>query len=134
MDNKRILSFIIALWMAVTMQAQNSIDRMVDNYSSVGGSTFTSAVQRNPKTRRVEKVVKRLEADNNQSHNLVSTFLQEAKKHSNTTTRKSDGQVTIILTEETAKANRIYMIKYDEKTRLNVVVTIIISMKVAPRS
>ena len=33
--------------------AQNSIDRMMDNYSSRGTSRFTSAVEREPKTRKV---------------------------------------------------------------------------------
>ena len=33
--------------------AQNSIDGLIDNYSSVGMSKFTSAVERDPRTHKV---------------------------------------------------------------------------------
>ena len=43
--------------MAFPAMAQNSIDRMVKQHSTTGKSTFTSAVERDPATRKVVKVV-----------------------------------------------------------------------------
>ncbi len=43
--------------MALPAMAQNSIDRMVKQHSTTGKSTFTSAVERDPATRKVVKVV-----------------------------------------------------------------------------
>ena len=40
--------------------AQNSIDKLVDELSTTGNADFTSIVQRNPKTKAIEKVVKSL--------------------------------------------------------------------------
>ena len=46
---------------AASALGQNSIDRLVEDCSSVGRSKFTSAVERDPKTRKIQKVVKVLE-------------------------------------------------------------------------
>lgn len=40
--------------------AQNSIDGLIDNYSSVGMSKFTSAVERDPRTHKVQRLEQRL--------------------------------------------------------------------------
>ena len=50
----------LSLLLSIPLRAQNSIDRMVEEYSAIGGSKFTSAVERDPNTSRVKKVVKRL--------------------------------------------------------------------------
>lgn len=131
MDNKRFLSLLVAVLMAVAVQAQNSIDRMVERYGSVGNFTFTTAVQRNPQTRKVEKVVKKLEVSHQPGvRKFVEAFRAEAKRHSNATTRRRDGSVTTILTAEGATSNRIYMLKHDDGTPPSTAtVTIIIRMK-----
>lgn len=38
-----------------TTAAQNRIDSLVDNFSSQGNSTFTSAVERDSKTNRIKR-------------------------------------------------------------------------------
>lgn len=128
MDIKRIFSLLVGMLIAVSIQAQNSIDKMVTQYQSVGGSVFTSAVQRNSKTRKVEKVVKRLEIDTPQAKKFVDAFKREARSHSNSTTKQQDGDLTIIITEENKSNNRIYMLK-SEDNNTSAVVTIIIRLK-----
>ena len=129
MNSKRIFTLLLSLLMVIAIQAQNSIDRMVEQYSSVGGSTFTSAVQRNPKTRQVEKVVKRLEIEGAQSHKFIEAFKREARTHSNSTIKRKDSDLTIVITEENKQSNRIYMLKGDENMGRPAQITIIIRIK-----
>ena len=44
----------LSLLLSIPLRAQNSIDRMVEEYSAIGGSKFTSAVERDPNTSRVK--------------------------------------------------------------------------------
>ena len=48
----------LSLLLSIPLRAQNSIDRMVEEYSAIGGSKFTSAVERDPNTRRVKKATR----------------------------------------------------------------------------
>ena len=110
--------------------AQNSIDQMVDEFSTLGGAKFTSVVQRNPKTRAIEKVVKKLELGSVNSKKFINAFKNEAKRNKTTTTTRSDGEVTTIITTSNQKTNRIYMIKYDEEEYYpDVSITIIVKVK-----
>ena len=61
MKIKVLLCMLGMLFTTLAISAQNSIDKAVDEYSSIGKSTFTSAVERDPKTRKVLKVVKILQ-------------------------------------------------------------------------
>ena len=62
MDIRRIIiTAVILVTSMVNVAAQNRIDEMIENYSSRGTSRFTSAVERDPKTRKVLKVVNVLE-------------------------------------------------------------------------
>lgn len=130
MKTKRCITIIFALILAMSLWGQNSIDRMVEEFSTVGSSSFTSAVQRNPKTRAVENVVKRLETDRRSNvEEIISTFKQEIKKHSYTTEKKG-GIVSIVFTVESVKDNRLYMLRYADGRAPNwAEVNIIISMK-----
>lgn len=112
-----------------TSVAQNHIDELVENFSSVGKSTFTSAVERDTDTRRIKKVVKKLTLEGNKSHELRRAF--EAEKHSGSFTEKlEDGVHTIILTTQNDKTNRIYMLRIEnEKTYPRSETTIIVRLK-----
>ena len=61
MIRRLILILFFTLGTLLAAMAQNSIDRQVERYSAIGQSRFTSAVERDPRTRRVQKVVKVLE-------------------------------------------------------------------------
>lgn len=130
MKTKRCITIIFALILAMSLWGQNSIDRMVEDFSTTGNSSFTSAVQRNPKTRAIENVVKKLETNQRSNvEEIISTFKQEIKKHSYTTEKKG-GIVSIVFTVESVKDNRLYMLRYADGRAPNwAEVNIIISMK-----
>lgn len=109
---RRLLAIItIAMMPFMTLSAQNSIDELVANYSSRGGSKFTSAVERDPKTRSVVKVVKVLTITglfNVQP--FVKAFKAEA--HSGDFTENYDDLgMTLMLAVRSPRRNRVYMFK-----------------------
>ena len=60
MRNATIAILLLMLALPLTGMAQNSIDELVDHYSTIGMSTFTSTVVRDPSTRQITKVFKTL--------------------------------------------------------------------------
>ena len=74
---KYIITFIVCLLTTLSAKAQNSIDNLVERYSSSGGSSFTTAVKRNPQTQKVVKVVKTLETDNGEGNTFYRAFKRE---------------------------------------------------------
>ena len=77
-------------------QAQNSIDRLVEKHSTTGESVFTSAIEREPASQKVIKVVKTLKSNNMNADPFIEAF------------------------------ERIYMLKYDPKSKIGIEVTIIV--------
>lgn len=130
MKNKTLIMFIIFA-IPFVAKAQNDIDEMIGRFSTIGSSTYSSIVQRNPKTHNVEKVVKKLTTGGiNHTKELIKTFNKESKRHKTTTTNREDDTCTTIFTTEDAKSNRIYMIKYDtNRICPNVTVTVIVKIK-----
>ncbi len=127
---KRFALILLTMFVCLVAGAQNSIDRMVERYSTVGGSSFVTAVKRNPKTRKVEKVVKRLTASGWQNRKFIDTFKEEARHQKDVVTSTADGYTTMIVTVEGAKQNRIYTLRYrNEGYSGDVTVTIIVNMK-----
>lgn len=128
---KKYLSVVLMALSCLMASAQNSIDRMVEQYSTLGGSSFVTAVKRNPKTHKVEKVVKRLTASGLRTQHFIDTFKEEARRQKDVVTTTADGYTTMIVTVEGAKQNRIYTLRYPSKERPypDVTVTIIINMK-----
>ena len=55
----KTICLLIMLFFPLFATAQNSIDKLVDELSTTGNADFTSIVQRNPKTKAIEKVVKK---------------------------------------------------------------------------
>lgn len=116
---------LLAVLFSLHAEAQNAVDRMVENFATVGEARFTSAIERNPQTREVVKVVKTLRLGEVNHHKLRNGFLCEAKQHNSTTTTEGK-QAIVIFTDEQRGAARVYMLKYDEETAE---VTIIVNFK-----
>ena len=118
------------LFTTLAISAQNSIDKAVDEYSSIGKSTFTSAVERDPKTRKVLKVVKILQPTDLSINKLRKAFLQE-QENGQFSIMVNDEEETMTLTVENEKENRVYMMKYvnHRSSFTNGKVTIIIRYK-----
>lgn len=109
----RILFILLLMGMlSLPTSAQNAIDKMIDNYSVVGGSTFTTAVERNPSTRKVEKVVKQLHINGVRANEFVRRFKSEAKQYRNVVETRKDGETTMTLVDKGKSGSRIYMLKY----------------------
>ena len=94
--------------------AQNSIDEVVDNFSTVGSSTYNSAIERDPQTRQVIKVVKTLETRGKVVNDLIDAFNKERETGS-FSRKEENNEVTMILATENKGGNRVYMLQYHGK-------------------
>ncbi len=113
MKQRLIILLVFLLCTKLTTWAQNRIDNLVDRYSAVSTSKYTSAIERNPKTHAVVKVVKVLELSYTNVSKFVEAFRQEA--HSGDFSERKNGDNLIMtLTSRGASCNRIYMLKADD--------------------
>ena len=96
----------LSLLLSIPLRAQNSIDRMVEEYSAIGGSKFTSAV---------EKVVKRLVVNGVNAQRFIHGFKREAQRHRHTVTNRKNDETTITMVADDKKATRVYLLKYDDR-------------------
>lgn len=111
---KRIIIILLAVVIHfATAMAQNSIDDLVDKYSAISKSKYTSAVERNPRTRAVVKVVKVLEFEYGSVKPLVDAFRQESRQGNFSERKEGDDLIMTLTTREPAR-NRIYMLKVDD--------------------
>lgn len=108
--------------------AQNSIDRLVEEYSTVGNSKFTSVVERNPQTKKVVQVVKSLKSDNGDASELRKAFEQERRNNRAVQVQTKD-IYSQVLCAESEKETRLYMLRHDPRRKKGYEVTIIIKYK-----
>lgn len=110
-----------------TATSPNKIDKLVENLSTSGNTTFTSIVTRNKKTRAVEKVIKHAVITGN-ARRFISAFVEECKK--NDYLEKSEGNTkTINITIDGKKEKRTYILQYNWRSKNNAIITIIINYK-----
>lgn len=125
---KRIYIALCLLCFSAWLRAQNSIDEVVDNFSTVGSSTYTSAIERDPQTHKVVRVVKTLETRGQVVSDLIRAFQKE--RETGTFSRKEENEeVTMILATENEGGNRVYMLQYSGKGYHRGKATIIIKPK-----
>ncbi len=123
--SKTVTLLILLLMVVIPGRAQNRIDRMVEDYSTVGTSSFTSVVERDPNTRQVKKVVKVLTLPGHQTSQFHDAFLKE-KATGTFTEQQQSGVQTLTLTCEKPAQTRLYMLR---RTSGSGKVTIIVKMK-----
>ena len=130
MKLKTLICTLALLIAPLALSAQNAIDKAVDEYSSIGKSTFTSAVERDPNTRKVLKVVKVLQPTDITINKLRKAFLNE-QKNGQFSLVTNEEEETMTLTVESSKENRVYMMQYTRRgaSFTNGKVTIIIKYK-----
>ncbi|MBQ8047771.1 MAG: DUF5024 domain-containing protein [Prevotella sp.] len=120
---------VFALATLTKATAQNKIDKLVDQFNTVGSASYTSVVERNPKTREVQKVVKVLKIGGEQARQLRQAFSEEGRKETLMEVRR-DGKVIESLTTESPRDVRIYQLEHDGSPHLPTVkVTIIVKIK-----
>ena len=132
MMKRYLLALLFVLVSQPQAWAQNRIDKAVEQHSTLGSSRFTSAVERDPKTRAVQKVVKVLETRHGSK--LVSLFKEEMrsdKYEKSVRTNDSNDRQMLVLTCGSEQQTRIYMLDYAPSAHGNgnVKVTIIIKNK-----
>ncbi len=109
MRYKKIFMLLLLLASACGGMAQNSIDNIISQFSSVGQSKFTSVVERDPGTRKIIKVIKVLELRDRDAQPFISSFRNEAR-HGDFS-EKSDGNGKVLtLTTQNRSQNRVYML------------------------
>ena len=125
-----VLLLLLSFGGTMSAGAQNSIDKMVENYSTVGSSKFTSVVERDPETRQVQKVVKVLQVPGHQAAQFRNAFISEKETGTFTQQQQGDEQ-TLTLTCETPQQARIYMLRLSGRHTYyhSGKVTIIVKMK-----
>lgn len=137
MIRTRILLLIVVLAMMTSIaSAQSKIDDLVDRYSTSTMSKYTSAVERNPQTREVVKVVKILEMNYCDVATFVNAFKND-DSNSELSESRSGNDLVMTRTVQGKKQNRIYMLKADgycnkyglTKARSHCMITIIIKYK-----
>ena len=125
---KRIYIALCLLCFSAWLRAQNSIDEVVDNFSTVGSSTYTSAIERDLQTHKVVRVVKTLETRGQVVSDLIRAFQKE--RETGTFSRKEENEeVTMILATENEGGNRVYMLQYSGRGYHRGKATIIIKPK-----
>ena len=128
-----IILWLISLITVVSASAQNSIDRFVDNESTIGRSKFTSVVERDPETREVVRVVKVRELTRGIDINACHDIFEAEKKSGNFSHNiDADDHHTLLLAVEGKRQDRIYMLQYKGKQPMqgqDGKVTIVIKMK-----
>lgn len=104
--------FLALLFFCITLgaMAQNKIDKIMETFSTLGSSTFTTAVERDPQTRKVVKVVKTLEMRGPHGNQLKDAFREE-KNQSSYSEKTHDDQTTIIFNTENQNQLRLYMLQ-----------------------
>ena len=128
-----LFTLLCALALTPGAWAQNAIDKAVEQHATLGSSRFTSAVERDPETRAVQKVVKVLET--RYDAKFVKLFLDEMnseKYEKSVRSNKNYPRQTLVLTASDERQTRIYMLDYDPTVRGragDIKVTIIIKFK-----
>lgn len=112
MARRIIVILVLAVGTVLCASAQNSIDGMIDRFSAAGRCKFTSAVERDPVTRKVRKVVNVLELHDAGINKFVSAFRRESSA-GDFTERYDNTGCTMMLTTQNARQSRIYMLKCD---------------------
>ena len=123
-----VISLLLCLFAATTATAQNKIDKQMEQISTVGSATFTSAVERDPVTRQVLKVVKVLKIKGNAADKLYKAFMDERDSGS-FTEQKTEQERTLTLTCETEAQVRIYMLRLTGHSYYDAQCTVIIKNK-----
>ncbi len=111
----KVAAMMFCLLMSASAMAQNRIDQLVENFSTLGSAKFTSVIDRDPKTRRVQKVVKVLEMRGTQAGKFREAFKEES--HTGNYSEQQEGdKKTFVLLCENPKEHRIYMLRQEGRT------------------
>ena len=122
---KNILLIISLLLCSIMRaEAQNRIDAMVEKYSMAGNTRFISAIERDPATRKVKKVVRKLNFPYNNVKAFKEAFEKESATGNYTVTKNPNGTNSYLLINGKKPQTRIYMLEYKNYSEGNVTIII----------
>lgn len=110
MARRFVFILVMTVCTALCAYAQNSIDGMMESFSSAGQCKFTSAVERDPATRKVKKVVKVLELTDTGISRFVDAFRNQADADDFTEQHDNTG-CKMMFTTQSERQSRIYMLR-----------------------
>lgn len=107
----RIVFCLLGLLIVTAVKAQDQIDRLVENYSNAGSSTYIAAVDRDPNTGRVRKVVRTLSVHGSGYYSLRDAFRAVKKVDNYHHTIDSARIERFVFTVKKPKMTRVYTFK-----------------------
>lgn len=96
--------------------AQNSIDKLMGEYSTMGNSKYSSIVERDAQSNAISSVYNELKLSNNVSRCLekfINAFDNEAKQSTSHETSINGNRKSCLLREEKQDQSRVYMLEYN---------------------
>ena len=118
MKRNYIILLVLLLMSTLSARAQNSIDRLMDNFSTVGNAKYSSVVQRNPNTRAVVRTIRTLTLHGQSIKPIKKAFEDEADT-GDTYTTVNDGQTTMVLIVQKNRKQYMYTLKYRSNMALS---------------
>lgn len=95
---QKCLFLMILVFMPVVAFAQKNIDKLVNKYSDKPYTVYTCIVRRNPRTRKVAKVIKSLTIANSGVYKqFENVFRQEGKRADYVNASNSNGGYSAVL-------------------------------------
>lgn len=79
MKRRIVIIAVFLICFMTNVMAQNSIDKLVDEYSAAGTSSYTSVVDRDPNTLKVRNIINVLSLENADAGKFISAFKRESR-------------------------------------------------------
>lgn len=109
MKRRIVIIAVFLICFMTNVLAQNSIDKLVEEYSAVGTNSYTSVVERDPNTLKVGKVINVLKLSFVDAGKFISAFKRESRT-GNFTEKYSPYSYKMVLTVGKQNQNRIYVL------------------------
>ena len=111
---KVFLIVSVLLFFCPDIFGQNTIDKLMGQYSTLGNSVYSSIVKRDPNTKKVKSVYNELKISNNMSglNKFIRAFDNEAKNVTRQEKNVNGSQVNYLLRDEKDNQTRLYMLEY----------------------
>lgn len=121
-----LLLAFVAVSSCPAAMAQKHIEDLVNRISIAGAFQFTSTLERDPRTRKVVKKVKRLEVTGQHAsyqYQFRKVFEKDAEQADHVTTHEDFGEFIQVLVFNTPEARKVYRLTNNQGRALVLLVT-----------
>lgn len=116
MKRRIVIIAVFLICFMTNVMAQNSIDKLVDEYSAAGTSSYTSVVDRDPNTLKVRNIINVLSLENADAGKFISAFKRESRT-GNFTEKYSPDSYKMVITVGKQNQSRIYVLACSDPYR-----------------